>query len=266
MLHSYLHKNAVILRPAEVNDPMNRRLVIANSDTLIRWQCVRVIVLTIVLSGCAFPSATGATAFAIRGPFSCAKITESYWKEFSFGVDSPEDTVSTVARLWNIDESQIRYKPAGGDVLFVDWGNLNDGRGYYSAKFGPARKLINIAIRFQPSPKLTQVIDCLGFPDHYWASYNQEIETRSLSSSIWYEEKGLIFNRYAIQNPWRDPKVRSDDVMNGPHFVVAPGPPEKMVAALYPPGQEPTQQEALEFVKPWPGSIEAMEVDWNLQN
>ena len=60
-------------------------------------------------------------------PFSCASFTESFWEEFRFGVDSPDDIVATVTRLWNIGNDQIRIEPEVR-VVRIEWrADFNDG-------------------------------------------------------------------------------------------------------------------------------------------
>lgn len=189
----------------------------------------------------------------------------SLWKDFGFGVDTPEEFVAKVFRLWEIAEGQVRYQGAPDDVLWIEWGNLHDGYGHYSAEFDSERRLRKIAVRLQPSPTLEQVIDCQGFPDYYFASWKQEVEARTLSVTAWYAKEGLIFGSYSTYYGLQPPIIRPGHLMNSQLLVVAPGPPERMVEALHLPGQEISEEEASQFVKPWPGSIEDMEIETDPQ-
>ena len=150
----------------------------------IYWQTRLTLILVwmVILSGCTLPPPSTL-------PFSCSSFTESLWEEFRFGVDSPDDVVSTVARLWGIEREhvQVNLTASGEDVLRVRWRSITTigVLGEYLAWFQDDQKLGKINVKWgNPRPTLSQTIDCLGFPDHYIAFYDVSGEVEYLGLSL----------------------------------------------------------------------------------
>lgn len=235
-------------------------------NTFIRMWIQQTFVCTLlfVLAGCY----VGQSPPAIDPPsFSCTRFAESRWQEFGFGTDSPTDVISSVINLWDIDSDQVRAIELSSEDLRVKWGDIQGELGTdYSALFREERQLIKVDVWWHPSPTLAQIIDCLGFPAYYAAFYQQEIETASLNLALWYVEKGFVVRHVSFHRQERPPEIRLTQRMTD-LYVVAPGTSEQMVSNVYTYGDEPAVQAwGLCVLRPWPGSIEAIEVESFIEN
>lgn len=218
-----------------------------------------VALLLFILTGCY--SDNPVTAIGTPPPFSCDNFTESYWQEFRFGVDSPDEVIETAIRLWDTDREQIiLYEAARDDVLQVTWEDSKEER-VYSARFREG-KFHQISVRFKlgRKPTLAQVIDCLDFPEYYAAYVAPDIEDR-FTIGLLYLEKGFDILHVSFGSP---PKSTTDfparliNIL----FVVAPGPLEQMVRDVYSYGHLPSVHAwGLCVLRPWPDSIEAIEIE-----
>lgn len=230
------------------------------------------ILLASILTACAYQPLTL--------PPVCASFTASYWAEFNFNADSPADVVSTVSRLWGIDQDELRIRDdRWGKPHAVFWGNL-DSTGaivLYTAWFrdGTLRK-IDVAWREHPAPNpaltqavmskpsLSQAVDCLGAPDYYVATYEFAPEAVRATLDLLYPQKGLVV-RYG--SPFTDLFTilgLQREFLLYKQFeqlaVVAPGTPEQMVPAVYSVGNVAGgNADNACLSKPWPGSFEALE-------
>ena len=207
-------------------------------------------------------------------PFLCANFTESYWTEFNFNVDTPDDVVATVNRLWGLDEDRIglfevkTFENRWGNPSEVSWARiaLNGPIGMYSAwiKDGTLQKIDVQWIFPLPRPTLSQAITCLGAPEYYIAFYDDEIEAIGTNLDLLYLENGFVI-RY--ESPYTSPDRPEPITAFHPYMrisqlvVVAPGTPEQILSAAYSSGNVGGQHaENACLNKPWPGSIEAIEI------
>lgn len=231
-----------------------------------RYTLVFASTLIFILAGCYAPQSS-----IVEGtppPFSCARLTESYWAEFRFGVDSPDDVVSAAARLWEIERDRVHVRLAldgdlvGDEVFDVRWwSDANTGTAnVYQAWFGEDQTLARIEVEWgHPRPTLAQAIDCLGFPEQYIAYYDQGADLTLLRLVLLYTESGIAvsyLNNYILFTP---PANHAGLPMDR-FVVVAPDAAEEMVSDLY--SHRPDKSAyvlSLCLIKPWPGSIEAME-------
>lgn len=201
-------------------------------------------------------------------PFSCANFTEHYWVEFNFGIDSTDDVTSTVSRLWDTKEERLWPFWDKDDPHGISWLSfkLPGPTGVYTAWF---REGILQKIDFERSfplsrPSLSQVVDCLGAPDYYIVYYAVAPEAVNVNLDLLYADSGFVvrynspFTSFFIQEPPTKfhPYMRIREMA-----VVAPGTPEQIVPAVYSIGNVGgghVHNACLR--KPWPGSIEAMEI------
>ena len=223
-------------------------------------QLLLVFALLAFLSGCyGLPSDTPATIPGTPPPFSCTNFLESRWREFRFGVDSPDDVALTASRQWGVDKEQLTpYEMTHGLSRF-GWSD-NNREIFYTALFRK-KQLQKFEVRFDPPPTLAQVLGCLG-PPEYYASYEEtDIEKFGFDLSLWYLEKGIVVQHvsfYSLVSPTADlPAQRMENL-----FVVAPGTLEQMVPNVYTMGFLPSVQAwGLCILRPWPGLIEAIEIE-----
>ena len=244
--------------PVEADDPMNRPLLIADLYALFNCQWIFFIVLTIILSGC-YPEMP-ATASGTPPPFSCGNFTESYWQEFRFGIDSPDDVIVTASRLWKIDADDFTVNESSRhDFLWVVWKDRK-GERLYSAGFREGQ-FHRVSVSFQPGhrPTLAQVINCLEVPE-YFAAYEGHEDT-GLDLSLSYPVKGFEIVHISTKPPPQSTTDLPLRLMNK-LFVVAPGPPEQMVRDVYSYGHlSSVHAWGLCVLRPWPGSVEAIVVE-----
>ena len=207
-------------------------------------------------------------------PFSCARFTEPHWAEFRFGVDSPDDVGATVARLWGIGYDEVSVPPSDLFVehLKVFWPGYNKGRmsARYTALFRKDRQLTKVDAmwdRFLP-PTLSQVFDCLGFPQYYESvyTYARGEAHRKLMLGLWYTDKGLVVRHFSFHGQSQPPAIHPNQIMDK-FIVVAPGSPDQMVRNVYTAGDDPDIHAfGLCLLRPWPGSIEAVETELLLRD
>ena len=137
----------------------------------LRRRLALLITLLVIVTGCTLPPPP-----PVPRPFSCASFTESHWGEFRFGADSPDDVVATAARLWGIERDQVEFDlTIDKEIYHAYWGVdtvLGKG-GWYGARFDDGQRLGKISVEWgYPKPTLSQIVECLGFPDYYIAFYS----------------------------------------------------------------------------------------------
>ncbi|MYC96516.1 MAG: hypothetical protein F4X14_16245 [Caldilineaceae bacterium SB0661_bin_32] len=202
------------------------------------------------------------TAIGTPPPFSCGNFTEPYWQEFRFGVDSPDEVIETVIKLWNTDREQIFLDELSREeTLLVRWED-SQGERVYSARFreGEFHQVL-VSFKSGRRPTLAQVIDCLGFPEYFAAYEARGVEKDSFVLALSYPEKGFEIYHVsfgALPKSTTDLPARLIDNLS----VVAPGPPEQMVRDVYSYGHLPSVHAwGLCVLRPWPGSIGAIEIE-----
>ena len=212
-----------------------------------------------ILSGCNLPPPSTL-------PFSCSSFTESLWEEFEFGVDSPDEVVSTVVRLWEIERDFVRVDltASGDEVLRVRWrSSASIGvLGEYLASFQEDQKLAKISVKWgNPRPTLVETIECLGLPDHYIAFYSPSAEGQYLDLAMLYTEKRVIVRHDDLS--WRTELSEIHPGMRMDRFiVVAHGPVDQIVTDMYSHGFEVRDHARFGvcLLAPWPGAIDAVEI------
>lgn len=215
-----------------------------------------VVTFVLILAGCTMTLPPSASTPMV---FSCRIFEEPFWKEFRFGIDSPEEVASVVANLRRIDKSQIRFIPQAENDLRVEWTVDNN---QYSALFRKERRLVKIDVRWnQARPTLEEILGCLGSPEQYQAVYQQVPHDFQLEVSIWYPQKGLVVSGYSFHRQTQPPAVHLGYSMQS-FIVVASDDLTQMVSNVYTAGNQPgIQAYALRLLKPWPGSAEQITVD-----
>lgn len=195
--------------------------------------------------------------------FSCQKFDQDLWKEFRFGVDSPDEVRTTAATLWRIAPEQIGLDPKADDFVRVSWEVNGD---QYSALFREDRRLVKVDVYWdRVRPTLAQITECLGFPEQYQAVYQQK-QLPELSIDLWYVEKGIVVGGYSYHRQDQPPEIGSNYPTRG-FTVVAPADVAQMVPNVYTAGDRPgIQAYALRLLKPWPGAIKAIQVDSCIDN
>ena len=247
-----------------------------NPITQLWGRSLLVCTLLFTLAGCGDSGADvpqSTPTFATPHPpkfFQCSIFDESRWQEFRFGVDSPADVVSTVARGRKGDRDQgrkgdrdqiWRHQSHDGGGEIVDWDEVGDEKDIgYRALFRNQVGLFQISGYMRIEPTLGQIIDCLGVPEFYEATYFAGLKLQ-LNLKLWYPEKGIVIEHFSIHNQEAPPAIDANYRVSM-FYVLAAGEPEEMVANLYVQGEDPdVQAYGLCVLRPWPGSIEALEVE-----
>lgn len=190
----------------------------------------------------------------------CSLFDTSLWKEFSFGDDSPSDVISTVERLWDKEAGQVSTMSNYRD-LFILWSDSVDGvHASYEAFFWREQEFMHVELQLYPAPTLSQVLDCLGAPEYHEATLAAGIEYSYHVVSLWYTEKGLIAGDVAFP-PVLYRTVIDAEYRIGFFVFVAPGELEELISNAYFSGMtEWVYEYGTCIIRPWPGSIEAIEV------
>ena len=214
------------------------------------------------------PSGLPARITGTPAPVACGNFAESNWKEFRFGVDSPEDVVATVRRLWDYDETQVEVIAPAQDQpglvrphRQVDW-KSQDGGARYHAYFLKGEPLQRVKFIMKRQTTLEQVIECLGFPEYYSAYYIPDIEDADFRLDLWYMDKGLVITHGSWYGAHDVPlwPIPPGLVMTSGQAVPSSDPAAMISAAYH--WSSPGQPEYILCVlRPWPGSLEAIEIE-----
>ena len=225
-----------------------------------RLQSALLLVWAVILSGCTFSAPPPLPTH----PFSCASFTDSRWSEFTYGMDGPADVISTVARLWEIEREQIQVNLTlrGDEVWNLQWSSIGTIGlfGEYRAWFQDNQKLAKISVKWgNPRPTLSQILDCLGNPDSYYAFYTR-FEVTHLNLVLIYADRGIVIRHSSIvrsSEPARlYPAMRMDRFI-----VVPPGAAERVITDMYSYGFEVRfHVNAVCLLEPWPSSIDELEI------
>ena len=188
-------------------------------------------------------------------PFSCAKFSIFRWQEFTFGVDSSDDVIATVAKLWGTDSDQVVGGAVQVDFPYVRW-NDADKEIYYVATF-EGEQLDRIDVLFHPAPTINQVIDCLGTPDYYIATGGSGEESTGLQ--FWYVEKGFVADGHVFHTfPWQRPLETIPPGFGMYSFHVFPAGIEQIARRFdY---VDDDGNPIFCILEPWLGSIEAIKI------
>lgn len=228
---------------------------------IICWRIRSVLILIWVglFSGCTMPPPPPVSHSSV-----CASFTESHWEEFTYGVDTPDDVITTAVHLWEIEREHVQFMlKTSGEIHRTRWRSstvIGIG-GVYEASFrdGLLRK-INVRWGSLSRPSLSQIIDCLGSPDHYIAFYHMSIEAPLLSLALLYTDSGTVVHHLAPSMSAELSRIHPDMRMSR-FVVVPPGTAEQMITDMYSYGSvDPDHVHSVCLIKPWPGSIEAMEI------
>jgi len=172
-------------------------------------------------------------------------------------------------KVWGKERKQIRLVGYSANDLRVGWSDapgLFSGSSY-AARFEEDRRLHRITARWD-NPKLTliQVIDCLGHPDLYIAYFRQGIHARRLELGLWYVGKGFIFSHSSTRYRESTPVITSNQRVER-LIIVKPGELGEMIRNVYLSGNDSATRAYIEcLLRPWPGSIEEMEVERLFEN
>ena len=230
----------------------------------IQWRCYALGLFSILtLASCVSPPPP--PRLTPYPPFTCDSFTEPYWQEFSFGVDSADDVddiIAKVVELWDLDSTQVQIEPMSEKSVVIQWQvEFHDGADpRYSAHYHEELKLTSVFFQWwNREPALALVIDCLGVPDHYAAYYERGVEARALKVDLWYVDKGFLVRGFSFHGQDQPPGIGPEYRMD--HFTATiPGDLERMISTMYDP--KPKLLAAfLCIIRPWPGSIEAIEVE-----
>lgn len=216
------------------------------------------LIFLFILAGCGVQESF--TVHETPKPLSCAVFTDTRWKNFSFGVDSPSDVTASVVDAWEIGQDQFQFQNLYDGSLQLDWEGSDSARSMtYSASFDKDRRLEHVDVSWSSPATLTQVLDCLGNPRLYSANYGPGHHEAILYIDLWYPDRGYSLHQsfYTRVTPLHpvEPALRIDAFR-----VSAQTRPEQMVSSIHTPGAYPLFTAAsLCQLRPWPGRLEAVE-------
>ena len=211
-----------------------------------------------ILAGCGAQE-----SFKVYGtprPLSCDIFAEFPWQRLNFGVASPADFTTIAINSGASEQDQFKFANLYGGDLQLEWqGSHSQRQVIYSVLFNVERRLESVDVTWNPPATITQVLDCLGAPRLYSAYYSSGHHEAVLNLELWYPDKGLSFHQdfYTRTAPFHpvEPAFRIDGFR-----VTAPTPPGQAAPGFYADGLGPLATAlALCQVRPWPGSVEAIE-------
>lgn len=200
-------------------------------------------------------------------PFPCRHFVDFDWKEFQFGKDTQDEVIAKVSRFWERDQDSIRFHEPefGTGIPQLSWEDSTSGVRHF-AKFneeGMLRSLYFFNFWTRADPTLGQTLACFGRPDFYSSYSVKGIEYPLLHLEIWYVDRGIVLSHSSYLDNHRrfPPPPFPPELYMHLMEMVQPGDVEEMVAVAL----EMATPGRLEYVecllKPWPGSIEAMEIE-----
>ena len=260
---------------------------------LSTWKrAVLIVTLLVILTGCSVMPSVPQRPVTITGtpePYPCTHFADAHWKEFRFGLDTQDEVIAAVGRIWELGPEEIRsHQPAQFHPLpRLSWEVKADGVRYFAIFYenGTLKEIdyltapywqeennrVGLPLTFAEFrshtgsyPTLRQVIDCFGAPEFYSAYWVQEAETGELNFALWYVDLGLIFSHVSYsahhrQRPLPPPFPHGLSM----HFatMLPGGDVAKMVTAHYEFDAPNKKYYVLCIIKPWPGSIEDLEAE-----
>lgn len=222
-----------------------------------------VVTSAVMLAGCNLMPSVPPRPVTTTGtpePFPCANFADAHWKEFRIGVDTQDDVIATVGRIWGIEREDIRSPEPDNFHPFprLSWEVADVGVRYF-AEFYEEGPLREIDFDTGSYPTLGQVIECFGAPELYSAYWVQEAETGELNFALWYVDLGLVFShvsygRHHRQRPLPPPFPHGLNM----HFATMLPLEDvaKMVPTHYKFDYPNKKHYVLCIIKPWAGSIE----------
>ena len=236
------------------------------SSTLKRTALV--VTSVAILTGCSLMPGAPQMAVTTTGtpePFPCSHFAEAHWKEFRFGVDTQDDVIAAVDRIWEIGPEEFQSHEPNQFHRFprFSW-DVAEGGVRYLAEYYEEGPLKEIDFETGSFPTLRQVIDCFGAPEFYSAYWVQEAETGELNFALWYVDLGLVFSHVSYgkhhrQRPLPPPFPHGLNM----HFATMLPLEDvaKMVTTHYEFDAPNKKYYVLCIIKPWPGSIEDLEAE-----
>ncbi len=187
---------------------------------------------------------------------TCAQIQEDALSSLKFGEQHFEDVYQWAQDEFLLDEQNISTQEYDGNIRRLDWEQneiiywayfQNDilTRIFKNWKFGQQIGL---------EPIGDEIIDCLGVPDFYEASYGVDHHNMSFFLTLWYLKKGVIVQAYhVVGNNEPVPTINRNIIMTE-MVTVAPGDEQQMVKNMLLFSSNEAHLERLKNLKPWPGS------------
>ena len=217
------------------------------------------ITLIVLLAGCVAP----APGTAAPRTLPCPSLADSPWGDFTLGVDNSSVVVSAVVNGWGIEKDQIEDTSSAPDPRpILRWRTAVPGGedDLFHASFDKEKRLKKLSVAWTwPYPTLAQIIDCLGYPDHYIA-FKKYSEKVLLKVVFFYTDIGVVARDEGFG--WGDGQLEIErDMLIKGFVLVAPGTAEQMATDIYRYRSGPDHlSDSVCLLKPWPGSIEAMEI------
>lgn len=112
------------------------------------------------------------------------------------------------------------------------------------------------------TPQIKGVVECLGEPGFYNASYDYvtPLGIKSLNIVILYPEKGVMWSGYKYLEESTDPiTVLNDQFVMYSFFLEIPGSKAEVLNQVY--STSTMREEIAARFKPWPGSVKGMTID-----
>ena len=190
---------------------------------------------------------------------------ENYWQEFRFGVDTPDDVVARVVKLWSIDKDEV------GILWDPPWNWVRWEGGFDFASSTSQTAMFDTAARISCISLSTGGggnPQCLRWPrcSTAWA-LPTTIQcpcgiggSSSISGFCWLFVQGS-FNLDQEEVPTIQPETlmgnTATHALRGDFIAVAPTGDISQMAYVYGTGLQAWE---LCLLRPWPGSIEAIEI------
>lgn len=107
-----------------------------------------------------------------------------------------------------------------------------------------------------------ELINCLGVPELYNASYTEATEAPIFYLELWYPRQGVFVSTHCIKtNPFTPcPPTISGSLEWKDVIFVRPDTLDRVIESVVPYARKETRDEILGSLKPWPGSWEAISI------
>lgn len=206
----------------------------------------------LLLCQCSAPSAPTNTA-----SIPCSELQQDAFHHLLFGVQDPDDILQWIGETYHISPQAVTRNSYSDGQRSLSWSVAGTR---YLVWFRQ-EKLASVETRWQSAyPTIGDALRCLDEPEMYHAEYRQLPEARELDFGVWYPAQGTSVFASQISHEPQPPVITRETKLTS-MTITAPGPTKDVVTSAYALGYASgVRDSVLQTLKPWPGSLEAIEV------
>lgn len=195
---------------------------------------------------------------------SCDEILDDSLRSLNFSDLDPQSMHQWIENRYQLRDSDIQSLDYNDPYITssLSWQYRGDS---YLADFHN-EDLKRIEVRWNsPQPTGGEIVECLGGPDFYRASYDLVGggEADQLKLELWYPKQGIVVEHTRITKPIFRPKTITvhGSIPMSAIIIVKPGSVDRTVNDVYLGQSLDVRQSKQESLKSWPGEWKDLVVD-----